>query len=72
MTLRPLKQRLGKLLMAAAPVSAADLVAASVARGLRLGTSVGELTSDRRSYPRGRRLLLVVLDNCWCWTTLVM
>jgi predicted ATPase len=51
-----------------APVSAADLVAASVARGLGSGTSAGELTSDPQSYLRARRLLLV-LDNFWCWTT---
>ena len=49
-------------------VSAAALVAASVARGLGLGTSAGELTSDPQSYLRARGLLLV-LDNCWCWTT---
>jgi predicted ATPase len=45
-----------------APVSAADSVAASVARGLWFGTSAGELTSDPQSYLRARRLLLV-LDN---------
>src|SRR5918996_3114214 len=49
-----------------APVSAADLGAASVARGLGLGTSAGEPTSDPQSCLRARRL---VLDNFWCWTT---
>ena len=43
-------------------VSAADLVAAAIARGLGLTTSAGQLVTDLQSYLRARRLVLV-LDN---------
>ena len=45
-----------------AAVSAAELVPAAVAAGLRLNTSGGSLCTDLVSYLRGKRLLLV-LDN---------
>jgi predicted ATPase len=43
-------------------VSAADMVAATIAAGLGLNTSAGRLTADLESYLRPRRLLLA-LDN---------
>jgi len=45
-----------------AAVSAADLVAATIAAGLGLNTSAGLLIADLESYLRARRLLLA-LDN---------
>ncbi len=45
-----------------AAVSAADLVAATIAAGLGLNTSAGRLITDLESYLRARRLLLA-LDN---------
>jgi predicted ATPase len=45
-----------------ASVSAADLVAATIAAGLGLNTSAGPLITDLESYLRPRRLLLA-LDN---------
>ena len=45
-----------------AAVSAADLVAPTIAAGLGLSTSAGQLTPDLQAYLRPRRLLLA-LDN---------
>ena len=45
-----------------AAVSAADLVAPTIAAGLGLSTSAGQLTTDLEAYLRPRRLLLA-LDN---------